>query len=88
MVALPDEPVMPEDCGQHQADPEPSLEDVLDLLAAEIERLQVSLETYRLGDHPSKQALIRWHVQQIDVRHDRLEEIKQMILKRNNDAVH
>lgn len=65
-----------------------TLDGVLDLLVQEVERLQIALETYRLGDHPDKQALIRWHVQQIDMRQDRLEELKQMILHNNDGAVH
>ena len=88
MAAPPDKPAAPDKGEQPPEDLDLSLEDVLDLLANEIERLQISLDTYRLSDHPSKQSLIRWHVQQIDARHDRLDEIKQMILNRNNDAVH
>ncbi len=65
-----------------------SLDEVLDLLAQEVERLQVALEFYRLSDHPDKDKLIRWHVQQIDARQDRLEDIKALILSRGGDAVH
>ena len=65
-----------------------SLDEVLDLLAQEVERLQVALEYYRLSEHPDKQQLIRWHVQQIDARQDRLEDIKAMILSRGEDSVH
>ena len=65
-----------------------SLDEVLDLLAQEVERLQVALEFYRLSDHPEKDKLIRWHVQQIDARQDRLEDIKALILSRGGDAVH
>ena len=65
-----------------------SLDEVLDLLAQEVERLQVALEYYRLSEHPDKEQLIRWHVQQIDARQDRLEEIKAMILSRGEDSVH
>jgi hypothetical protein len=88
MAAPPDKPAAPDNGEPPPEDLDLSLEGVLDQLANEIERLQLSLDTYRLSDHPSKQALIRWHVQQIDARHDRLDEIKQMILKRNNGAVH
>ena len=88
MAAPPDKPALPGAGEQQPEDYDLTLEGVLELLAKEIERLQVSLDTYRVSDHPSKQALIRWHVQQIDARHDRLDEIKQMILNRNNDAVH
>ncbi len=65
-----------------------SLDEVLDLLAQEVERLQVALEFYRLSDHPEKDKLIRWHVQQIDARQDRLEDIKALILSRGSDSVH
>lgn len=65
-----------------------SLDEVLDLLAQEVERLQVALEFYRLSDHPEKDDLIRWHVNQIDARQDRLEDVKSMILSRGDDAVH
>ena len=65
-----------------------SLDDVLDLLAQEVERLQAALEYYRLSEHPDKERLIRWHVQQIDIRQDRLEDVKAMILSRGGDAVH
>jgi|GEM_PF-2337207 len=88
MAAPPDKP---SSAGEDEQQPEHydlSLEDVLELLAKEVERLQASLDFYRSSDHPSKQALIRWHVQQIDARHDRLDEIRQMILSRNNGAVH
>ena len=64
-----------------------SLDEVLDLLAQEVERLQAALEFYRLSEHPDKEQLIRWHVQQIDARQDRLDDIKAMILARG-DSVH
>ena len=64
-----------------------SLDEVLDLLAQEVERLQVALEYYRLSEHPDKEQLIRWHVQQIDARQDRLDDVKAMILSRG-DSVH
>ncbi len=57
-----------------------SLAQVMDLLAQEIERLKLALETHRLSEHPQKQALVRWHVQQIDARQDRLEEIQRLYL--------
>jgi hypothetical protein len=88
MVAPPDKPSSASEDEQLSQDYDLTLEGALELLAREIERLQASLDVYRSSDHPSKQALIRWHVQQIDARHDRLDEIKQMILKRNDGAVH
>ena len=65
-----------------------SLDDVLDLLALEVERLQATLDYYRLSNHPDKVKLIQWHVAQIDLRQDRLEEIKAMILGQGDNAVH
>lgn len=65
-----------------------SLDEVLDLLAQEVERLQVALEFYRLSDHADKEKLIRWHVQQIDTRQDRLEDIKSLILAGGKDWEH
>ncbi len=65
-----------------------TLYEVLDLLAQEVERLKVSLEFYRLSEHPEKEQLIRWVVQQIDARQDRLEDIKSMILARDDNAIH
>ena len=88
MAAPPDKPSPASEDEQQPENYDLTLEGALELLAKEIERLQASLDVYRSSDHPSKQALIRWHVQQIDARHDRLDEIKQMILKRNNGAVH
>ena len=55
---------------------EPTLQDMLSLMAQEVERLQVSLEYFRLTDHPDKEERIRWHVMEIDRRQDRLEELK------------
>ena len=80
---------VPNDSGVDHADQlNTSLDEVLDLLAEEVERLKESLEFYRLSEHPEKEQLIRWVVQQIDMRQDRLEDIKAMILARDDDAVH
>ena len=65
-----------------------SLDEVLDLLALEVERLKESLEFYRLSEHPDKEQLIRWVVQQIDLRQDRLEDIKALILARDDNLLH
>ncbi len=65
-----------------------SLSDVLDLLAQEVERLKVGLEWCRLSQHADKERLISWYVQQIDIRQDRLEEMKAIILASGDDAVH
>ena len=88
MVVRPDKPPPGEQSEPPAEDYDDSLQGVLDLLVKEIDRLQTSLNAYRLGEHPRKQALIRWHVQQIDLRHDRLDEVKKMILAGNNDAEH
>ena len=65
-----------------------SLDEVLDMLAREVERLQAALEFYRLSEHPQKDELIRWHVREIDVRQDRLEDIKALVLARSGGNVH
>lgn len=65
-----------------------SLDEVLDMLAREVERLQAALEFYRLSEHPQKDELIRWHVREIDVRQDRLEDIKALVLARSGTNVH
>ena len=65
-----------------------SLDEVLDMLAREVERLQAALEFYRLSEHPQKDELIRWHVREIDVRQDRLEDIKALVLPRSGANVH
>ncbi len=64
-----------------------SLHDVLDLLAAQVEKLKASLEFHRLSN-PDKTDVIRWHVEQIDQRQDRMEEVKQMILVGRDDTLH
>jgi hypothetical protein len=64
-----------------------SLNDVLDLLAHEIERLKVELEFYRLSQHPEKARLERLYVERIDARQDRLEEIKALIMA-GGDPLH
>ncbi len=65
-----------------------SLDDMLLLMAAELERLQAALEFYRLGERPDKEALIRWHVEQIDLRQDRMEELKALILASRGGVEH
>jgi len=63
-----------------------SLFQVMDLLVQEIERLKLALETHRLSEHPRKQEMIRWHVQQIDARQDRLEDVQRMYLAQQGSA--
>ncbi len=71
---------------QASRSPEPdldlSLDDMVDLLAREIERLKASLEMYRLLDHPQKEQIIIRHVQALDERQDRLDEVKDLLLAR------
>ncbi|MEM1229693.1 MAG: hypothetical protein AAGI15_04090 [Pseudomonadota bacterium] len=53
-----------------------SLTDLIALLEAEVERLKVDLETFRLTQHPSRERIVRELVDQIDARQDRLEELE------------
>ena len=57
-----------------------SLDDVIALLEREIERLQVSLETIRLSNHPERAALIRWHIRTLDERQDALDRMKALLI--------
>ena len=63
-----------------------SLDDVVELLGREIERLKGSLETYRLSKHPKRQEIIRWHVQTLDERQDTLEELQELLLAQRESA--
>ncbi len=63
-----------------------SLDDVIDLLAREIDRLKESLETYRLSKHPNRQDIIRWHVQALDERQDTLEELRTLLIAQRATA--
>lgn len=66
-----------------------SLGDVLDLLGNQVEYLKESLEFLRLSeDVKDRDARIRWHVHQIDIRQDRMDEIKAMMLTDDNNEVH
>jgi len=57
-----------------------SLDDVIVLLEREIERLQLSLETIRLSNHPERNELIRWHIRTLDERQDALDQMKALLL--------
>ena len=61
-----------------------NLDDVLDLMLAEVERLKASLEFVRMMDVEDKQQRIRWHVIEIDRRQDRIEELKALLLDRGD----
>ncbi len=68
-----------------------SLDDVLLLMSDEVDRLKASLEFLRNSNHQpeaEKGALIRWHVQQIDHRQDRIEELKRLILASRGGVEH
>lgn len=60
-----------------------SLDDVIDLVEREIERLKESLETYRLSNHPNRNDIIRWHVRNLDERQDALESLQAMLSARH-----
>jgi hypothetical protein len=62
-----------------------SIDDVIDLLEREIRRLQASLETYRLSEHPRRSDIIRWHVRSLDERQDALEELRTLLLAQHRD---
>lgn len=63
-----------------------SLEDVVALLQREIERLQRSLETYRLSDHPNRGEIVRWHVRALDERQDALERLRTIGLASEDES--
>ncbi len=66
-----------------------SLDDVIELLEREIERLKLSLDNYRLSAHPNRAEIVRWHVRALDERQDALEDLKAMILsERDGKALH
>lgn len=52
-----------------------SLDELINLLTGEIERLKVDLETFRLTDNPAKDQVIAELIRAIDERQDRLEEL-------------
>jgi|GEM_PF-1860604 len=63
-------------------DLELTLDDVILLLAREVERLKEALATWRQLDHPRKDEIIRWHVRRLDERQDKLDDLKTMLLAR------
>ncbi len=65
-----------------------SLGDVLNLLAQEVERLKASLEFYRNSSADNAADLVRWHVQEIDRRQDRMDELKDPILSSRDTPLH
>ena len=82
-------PTAPDESDELEAELNRSLGDVLDLLASQVEYLKESLEFLRLSsDVEERDAKIRWHVQQIDLRQDRMEEIKVMILAGDGSEEH
>lgn len=63
-----------------------SLDEVIELLEREIERLKQSLETYRLSEHPKRDEIIRWHVRTLDERQDALEDLRAMLLSQDSGS--
>lgn len=64
-----------------------TLDDAIELLQGEIERLKLALETCRWLDHPRRSELVRWHVRTIDRRQDALEQLHAMVIaERKSDA--
>ena len=95
--ALPEDEIPVAESAGDAAVPEPadlegelntSLMDVLDLLGREVARLQEALDFYRMSEVADKEAIIRWHVREIDARHDRMAEVKSMILASDDDKLH
>jgi hypothetical protein len=67
--------------------PNCTLDDAIELLQGELERLQLALETCRRLDHPRRNELVRWHVRTIDRRQDALEQLHAMVIaERQSDA--
>ena len=56
-----------------------SVEDMVELLEAEIERLKTSLETFQLTNHPDKRRIIAEHVAALDARQDALETLRELL---------
>jgi hypothetical protein len=63
-----------------------SLDDAIELMQAEVERLKASLETCRRLDHPRRGELVRWHVLRLDQREDALAQLQAMLLARRTPA--
>jgi hypothetical protein len=63
-----------------QEQPNRALDDVIELLEAELARLKVGLEVSRCLDHPRRDELVRWHVLSIDRRQDVLEQLHAMLM--------
>ena len=53
-----------------------SIDDMVELLEREIERLKASLEFYRLSNSRNRDEQIRFHIRQIDQRQDALEDLR------------
>ncbi|MGI9326895.1 MAG: hypothetical protein ACR2PZ_16875 [Pseudomonadales bacterium] len=53
-----------------------SLDELINLLSAEIERLKVDLETFRLTQNPARERVIAELIRAIDTRQDRLTELE------------
>ena len=60
-----------------EGDANRSIEDVMELMSEELDRLKEVLATLRLARAPQEQ--IRWHIQQIDAREDELLRLRKLI---------
>lgn len=56
------------------------LDDAVELLERELERLKATLETCRRLDHPRRDELVRTLVHRLDERQDALERLHSMLL--------
>jgi hypothetical protein len=67
-----------------------TLDDAIELLERELERLKVGLATCRRLDHPRRDELVRGHVANIDVRQDVLDGLYTMVMARRStrDPLH
>ena len=64
-----------------------SLDELIALLEAELERLKVDLDTFRLTNNPARQEITAELVRAIDERQDRLEELTALRAQAPADSV-
>jgi hypothetical protein len=67
-------------CSARQSEPNCTLDDAIELLEGELERLKVGLEAARRLAPPRRDELVRWHVRTIDRRQDALEQLQAMLI--------
>lgn len=63
--------------GMSDAEANRSIEDIMELMSREVERLKEVLITLRLLDAPREQ--IRWHIAQIDERESELDRLRKLV---------